>query len=48
MSEKIIRKKIADELSWWLDRRDFNYTEEQLLIFVEKGAYAELLVRVTE
>ena len=48
MSEKIIRKKIADELSWWLDRRDFNYTEEQLLIFVEKGAYAELLVRVED
>lgn len=48
MSEKIIRKKIAEELSWWLDRRDSNYTEEQLILFIEKGYLSELLVRVTE
>jgi hypothetical protein len=48
VSDKILRKKIAEELSWWLDRRDSNYTEEQLILFIEKGPIAELFMRVAE
>ena len=45
-TEAEIRSKIAAEVSWWLERRDYQWTESQLLTFIEEGAYAELGERI--
>lgn len=45
-TEEEIRSKIAAEVSWWLERRDYQWTESQLLTFIEEGAHAELGERI--